>query len=154
MNREITRMTFVYRYPRPMLTVDAIVLLEESNQTPKVLLIKRRNDPYKGYWAFPGGFVDMDETAEHAASRELEEETGLSGINLKQFYTASKVDRDPRGRNISVIFYGFTDKENSKIEAADDALKAEWVSIKKLPALGFDHSEILEAFLKRYKEFK
>jgi len=134
---------FVYKYPRPALTVDAVVFcVEETNYS--VLLIKRKNSPFQDCWAFPGGFVDMDETVEQAAVRELEEETCLNNISLRQFKTYSAIDRDPRGRTVSVVFVGFTDSTNREVKGADDAAEAKWFSLNKLPELAFDHKEILQ----------
>lgn len=112
----------------------------------EVLLIKRANEPFKEMWALPGGFVDMGETVEQAVVRELEEETSLSGIELKQFHTFSAVDRDPRHRTVSVVFMGLADNSAEPI-AADDAKDAKWFNIDDLPELGFDHAEILEKVL-------
>ncbi len=134
-------MSFTYKYPRPALTVDAIVL--KKTHVVQVLLIQRANEPFKEMWAFPGGFVDMDETVEEAVVRELEEETSLSGIELKQFHTFSAVDRDPRHRTVSVVFYGFAN-EKAKPIAGDDAKNAQWFDLDNLPKLAFDHQEILE----------
>ncbi len=134
-------MSFTYKYPRPALTVDAIVL--KKTHVVQVLLIQRANEPFKEMWAFPGGFVDMDETVEEAVVRELEEETSLSGIELKQFHTFSAVDRDPRHRTVSVVFYGFANEKAIPI-AGDDAKNAKWFGLDNLPKLAFDHQEILE----------
>ena len=134
---------YTYDWPRPMVTVDAVVF-DTSGDVPKMLLIKRGNDPFKGQWAFPGGFVDMDEELENAAARELAEETGLAGVKLEQFYTFGKPGRDPRGRNITIAFIGIT--ENTKIKAGDDAADAKWFEIDKLPEkMAFDHNEVAEA---------
>lgn len=136
-------MSYTYEYPRPMVTVDALVI-SRNEEDFEVLLIQRKNEPFKNMWALPGGFVDMEETLEHAVIRELEEETGLKDIDLKQFYTAGKPGRDPRGRNITVVYYGFTDNKN--VVAGDDAGKAGWFSLSKIPALAFDHNEIINLF--------
>ncbi len=136
-------MSYTYQYPRPAVTTDAIVFLEKRDGL-QVLLIQRKNEPFQGMWALPGGFLDMGETLEKCAERELEEETGLSGIKLKQLHAFSTIDRDPRGRTIGVAFWGFTTKENSLVKGGDDASEAKWFPIKKLPALAFDHTEILE----------
>jgi 8-oxo-dGTP diphosphatase len=140
---------YVYNWPRPMVTVDAVVF-DASGTSPKVLLIKRGNEPFKGQWAFPGGFVDMDEELEDAAARELAEETGLTGIKLTQLYTFGRCGRDPRGRNITVAFIGIT-KEN-KIKSGDDAAEAKWFDIDDLPEMGFDHNEVAAVAIKRLKE--
>jgi len=94
-------------------------------------------------WALPGGFLDMDETLEKCAIRELEEETGLCGVKLKQLHAFSSINRDPRGRTIGVAFWGFTTIKNSKVEGFDDASEAKWFPINKLPILAFDHEEII-----------
>ena len=93
-------MAYTYKYPRPAVTADCIVITREAE--PKVLLIQRGNPPFKGAWAFPGGFMNMDETTEECAIRELEEETGLRLSDIHQIGAYSKIDRDPRGRTITV----------------------------------------------------
>ena len=140
---------YVYNWPRPMVTVDAVVF-DASGTSPKVLLIKRGNEPFKGQWAFPGGFVDMDEELEDAAARELAEEAGLTGVKLQQLHTFGRCGRDPRGRNITVAFIGIT-KEN-KIKSGDDAAEAKWFDIDDLPEMGFDHNEVAAVAIKRLKE--
>ena len=95
-------MAYTYKYPRPAVTADCVVITKEAE--PKVLLIQRGDQPFKGGWAFPGGFMNMDETTEQCAIRELEEETGLRLSNVHQIGAYSKVDRDPRGRTITVAY--------------------------------------------------
>ena len=136
-------MFYSYKYPRPSVTVDCVIFLREPENT-KVLLIKRKKYPFKDKWAFPGGFIEMDEDLENSAERELEEETGLKNINLSQFITAGTPGRDPRGRTISVIFVGFTDKDNCFIIPNDDASEGKWVPFDNIPVLAFDHNEILK----------
>lgn len=135
-------MPYTYDYPRPAFTVDAIVF-RKKEENYEVLLIKRKHDPFKGMWAFPGGFMDMDETAEHAVLRELREETGLTGVELRQLRTVSKVDRDPRGRTVSLVFYGFATPGQSGVEGADDASDAQWFAVNDLPPMAFDHDDIV-----------
>jgi len=132
---------YTYQYPRPAVTVDAIIICNRIS----VLLIERGREPFKGKWALPGGFVDMDEDLETACRRELEEETGLRVGELKQFKTYGSVDRDPRGRTISVIFYAFPEKELIPL-AGDDAAKAQWFLLDNLPELAFDHQQIIDEF--------
>lgn len=133
---------FTYQYPRPAVTVDAILI----NHHQEVLLIERGREPYRGKWALPGGFIDMDESLETACMRELREETGLEIENLKQFKAFGAVNRDPRHRTISVIFYAFTEgKLNAK--AGDDAANVHWFPISQLPELAFDHRQILNEFI-------
>lgn len=136
-------MTYTYEYPRLMLTVDAVVFRQNGSQL-EVLLIQRKHDPFAGMWALPGGFVDMDETVENAIVRELEEETGLKAENLKQLYTFSAIGRDPRGRSVSVTFFGLADMNNSAVKGGDDASDAKWFDIKYLPQLAFDHIKAVE----------
>ena len=107
-----------------------------------MLLIQRGADPYKGYWAFPGGFMNMDETTEQCAIRELEEETGLKVSTVRQIGAYSKVDRDPRGRTITVAYLAIIDKP-AQVTGQDDAAKAEWFPLSALPELAFDHVDIM-----------
>ena len=145
-------MAFIYEYPRPAVTADCIVVTREDD--PKVLLIERGHEPFKGYWAFPGGFLNMDETTEQCAIRELEEETGLKITEIHQIGAYSKVDRDPRGRTITVAYLAFVDKP-LPVKGQDDAAKAQWWPIKNLPRLAFDHEEIMkDAILIRNKILK
>ncbi len=139
-------MSYTYLYPRPALTVDAVVFTF-MNDRLKVLLIKRADEPFKGRWAFPGGFVDENEKVEDAVKRELYEETGMKDIELKQFYTASESGRDPRGWTVSVIFYGFVFSEKANVKAGSDAKDAQWHSISNLPPLAFDHQKIMNRAL-------
>jgi len=134
---------FEYEYPRAAITADIIVFLREESSV-KILLIKRGAYPYKNMWALPGGFMDMDETIETTAIRELEEETTLKNIKLKQLYTFSEINRDPRHRTVSVVFYGFTYKNNCNVIGSDDAAEAKWFDITNLPELAFDHKKIVD----------
>jgi len=135
-------MTYTYKYPRPALTVDAIVF----NDNSEILLIQRSSKPFKDLWAFPGGFVNEDETVETAVCRELEEETGINDVELKQFHTYSEPDRDPRHRTVTVAFVGKV-LNSVKPVAGDDAKNAQWFKISQLPPLAFDHSQILNDVL-------
>ena len=140
-------MNYTYDYPRMLVTVDCIVLLKTPSEPLQILLVKRGNEPYKDYYALPGGFPEMDELLVDAAKRELTEETGLSGVELKQLAAFDALGRDPRDRNIAIAFYGFTTPENSTLMAGDDAAEAEWFSLNKLPQLGFDHKQIIDIAL-------
>lgn len=132
---------YTYQYPRPSVTVDAILISKQNS----VLLIQRGGEPFKGLWALPGGFIEMDESLEAACHRELEEETGIRVGEIIQFKAYGSVDRDPRGRTISVVFYSFQDEE-SVPTAGDDAANAQWFPIDQLPELAFDHQQILDEF--------
>ena len=133
-------MEYTYKYPRPAVTADCVVITKEAE--PKVLLIQRGADPYKGCWAFPGGVMNMDETTEQCAIRELEEETGLKVSTVRQIGAYSKVDRDPRGRTITVAYLAIIDKP-AQVTGQDDAAKAEWFPLSALPELAFDHADIM-----------
>ena len=134
-------MEYTYKYPRPAVTADCVVMTNEPQ--PKVLLIQRGADPFKGAWAFPGGFMNMDETTEECAIRELEEESGLKVSELHQIGAYSKVNRDPRGRTITVAYLSIIDAPVS-VKGQDDAAKAEWFPITELPHLAFDHYDIMQ----------
>ena len=140
-------MTYTYKYPRPAVTADCVVITKEAE--PKVLLIQRGIDPYKGCWAFPGGFMNMDETTEQCAIRELEEETGLRVSDVHQIGAYSKVDRDPRGRTITVAYLAIIE-EPLAVRGQDDAAKAEWFPLSALPELAFDHAEIMQDAVRIY----
>ena len=132
-----------------MVTVDAAVFTF-SDDKAKVLLINRGNEPFKGKWALPGGFVGMDEELEDAVARELEEETGLATVQLEQMRTFGTVGRDPRGRMITIVFMGIATEGQDKIRAGDDAAKAQWFDIEELPGnMAFDHDEVVRFALER-----
>ena len=140
-------MTYTYKYPRPAVTADCIVITREAE--PKVLLIQRGNPPFKGAWAFPGGFMNMDETTEECAIRELEEETGLKVSTIHQIGAYSKIDRDPRGRTITVAYIAIIDSP-LEVKGQDDAARAEWFPVDELPKLAFDHEEIMSDAINFY----
>ena len=135
---------YSYKYPRAALTTDAIVFVKEENSI-SVLLIERGHEPFKGKWALPGGFIEMDETLDKACIRELEEETGLKVNGMSQFKTYDAIDRDPRHRTISVV-HSVELEEKQIVKGGDDAARAAWFSIDNLPELGFDHKLILDEF--------
>lgn len=135
---------YSYQYPRAALTVDAIVFTQKNNEI-YVLLIQRGQEPFKGKWALPGGFVNMDETLEVACIRELLEETGLEIAAMKQFKAYDAIHRDPRHRTISVVFSAEIN-EKKKVSGGDDAVRADWFPVTALPGLAFDHAQILSEF--------
>ena len=142
---------YIYDWPRPMVTVDAVVF-SPSGGRMQVLLINRGRDPFKGKWAVPGGFVEMDEELEDAVVRELQEETGLTGVHLEQMRTFGKCGRDPRGRQISIAFTGIASEGQDKIRPGDDAAKAQWFDIEELPQdLAFDHDEMIRFAIEKLK---
>ena len=140
---------FSYDYPRPALTVDLAITTREAH--PWVLLIRRKNEPFAGSWAMPGGFVDENERLEDAARRELEEETGVTVAELEQLYTAGDPGRDPRGWTVSVVYLAQVEPSALKAVAADDAEAVSWFPLDDLPPLAFDHAMILERVRARLK---
>jgi len=138
-------MTYTYEYPRAAVTADIVLFSRFENQD-YVLLILRKHAPFEGCWAFPGGFIEMDETLLESALRELEEETGLKGITLKQFRTYGDPGRDPRHRTITVVFTGRCDNL-PVVTGMDDASEAKWHPVNDIPKLGFDHDIILKDVL-------
>lgn len=133
-------------------TTDSVVFCD-TPEGDKVLLVQRKNDPFKGQWALPGGFLEDEETLEAGAKRELQEETGLIVENLDQLRTFGAPGRDPRGRTISITYWGIVPAE-SKVTGDDDAAKAKWFRIKELPALAFDHEQIVKKAIEQYLKRK
>ena len=129
---------YCYNYPRPAYTVDIAIFNNEN-----ILLIKRKHSPFQGLWALPGGFMDMHETPEDAATRELQEETWLEIKRLSQFKTFGTINRDPRHRTISTVFYSIIDHHITAPKAGDDAAEAQWWPLEHLPDLAFDHQDII-----------
>lgn len=137
-------MAYTYQYPRPAVTTDCVVFSTDQLGQKYVLLIRRKNEPYKDHWAFPGGFLEMTETADQCAIRELAEETQIIVNNVKQIGAFSSVDRDPRGRTITIAFVT-TLPHMEEPHGSDDAAEAKWFALNNLPPLAFDHAEILNA---------
>lgn len=141
---------YTYKYPHPAVTTDCVIFGYDTKDGLSVLLIKRGIEPYKDHWAFPGGFIRMDEDAETGARRELREETGLDTLYVEQFGCFSEVNRDPRERVITIAFYALVKK--SQVTGGDDAAAAHWFPIYNVPPLAFDHDRILRVALKTLKE--
>ena len=135
---------YEYKYPRAAVTAD-IIIFDKNKE--KILLIERGGEPFIGMWALPGGFMDMNETIEQTAFRELEEETNLTGIELNQLHTFTAIGRDPRHRTVTTVFYGFIEDNAQTAIAGDDAAKAQWFNIYDLPNLAFDHREVIDFFI-------
>ena len=134
-----------------MVTVDAVVFAFFAGHA-KLLLINRAKEPFKGKWALPGGFVDIDEELEDAIERELAEETGLVDVPLQQMHTFGKCGRDPRGRQISIAFMGIATEGLNTLRAGDDAVSVLWFDIEKLPKdLAFDHNEMANLAIEKLK---
>lgn len=138
------------KYERPSVTVD-VVMMSLREKDLQVLLVKRRSWPYEGMWAIPGGFVNMDESLEAAAKRELQEETSVQDVYLEQLYTFGAPGRDPRTRVITVVYFALLDSERLQVKAASDAADVGWFSVYELPQLAFDHEKILQYALNRLR---
>lgn len=132
---------FNYQYARPAASVDLIVP-RRIDQRWHILLIQRKFDPFAFCWALPGGFMEIDETLEQAAVRELREETGLMAIDVRQMHTFSRLDRDPRSRVITTVFIVQTDDFQQPV-AADDARDFRWADLESTTGLAFDHDQIV-----------
>ena len=143
-------MPYTYEYPHPAVTVDAVVFGYDDADL-KVLLIQRDGPPYRGRWALPGGFVNINEGLEDAVRRELAEETGITELYLEQLYTFGEPKRDPRGRVISVAYYALVKLVDHTVRAASDARNVAWFPVADLPQLAFDHEEVLDVALRRLK---
>ena len=145
---------YVYQWPRPMVTVDAAVF-RFSRGKAWLLLVERKKEPYKGRWAVPGGFIEMDEELEDAVARELKEETGLTGVRLEQVRAFGTVGRDPRGRQITVVFTGLAGKGQAAVRGGDDTAEARWFPIDRLPEnLAFDHDRVARVAIGKLKRTK
>ena len=140
---------YCYKYPHPAVTTDCVIF-GFNGERLQVLLIERGIEPYKGHWAFPGGFLKMDETAEEGAKRELKEETGLADAYIQQLYTFSNPDRDPRERVITIAYYALV--KIQEVKGGDDAASARWFPLDEIPPLAFDHDYILRMATQRLRE--
>ena len=140
---------YCYRYPHPAVTTDCVIFGFDGERL-QVLLVERGIEPYKGRWAFPGGFLKMDETAEEGALRELKEETGLEGAYMEQFHTFSAPERDPRERVITIAYYALV--KIQEVKGGDDAASARWFPLDEIPSLAFDHDYILRMATQRLRE--
>jgi 8-oxo-dGTP diphosphatase len=135
-------MSYSYAYPHPAVTTD-VVIFTIRDHVLELLLIRRGSDPFKNSWALPGGFVNINEDLEACALRELEEETGVTGVYLEQLYTCGTPNRDPRERVISVAYYALVPPDRINIRAASDAKEVAWFNLERLPTLAFDHETIV-----------
>jgi 8-oxo-dGTP diphosphatase len=141
---------FRYNYPRPAVTSDVAVLRVE--EVPEILLVQRKDPPFEGMWALPGGFMNMDETLEEAARRELEEETGIKAGELIRFDTYDKPGRDPRGRTITQVFVLIWKEGMGVPVAGSDAVSLDWFDLTGLPDLAFDHKDIIRDVIGMIRE--
>ena len=141
---------YTYKYPHPAVTTDCVIFGYDVREGLSILLVQRGIDPYKGCWAFPGGFLKMDEDADTGAKRELKEETGFEAESITQFGTFTAVDRDPRERVITIAYMALV-KEGG-VKGGDDAADARWFPVSSVPPLAFDHDRILRIALERLKE--
>lgn len=143
--------SYCYEYPRPAVTSDCVIFGFDGCSL-KILLIERGLEPFKGFWALPGGFMRMNESIEECAARELREETSVKEIYLEQFKVFSAPGRDPRGRVMTVAFIALVRPADYIPAAGDDASRAAWFDTTELPLLAFDHSQIIEEALQHLRE--
>jgi 8-oxo-dGTP diphosphatase len=141
---------YCYVYPHPAVTTDVVVFTIRG-QRLEILMIRRRSEPFRGSWALPGGFVDIDEDLEACALRELAEETGVRGVYLEQLYTFGAPGRDPRERVISVAYYALTRSDRLQMRASSDAAEVAWFPVSALPPLAFDHAHMIGFAHRRLK---
>ena len=141
---------YTYQYPHPAVTTDCVIFGYDLREGLSVLLVQRGIDPFKGRWAFPGGFLKMDEDADTGALRELKEETGFEASSITQFGAFTAVDRDPRERVITIAYLALVRKRD--VQGGDDAADARWFPVTAVPPLAFDHDRILRLALERLKE--
>ena len=149
MTKTMGKKKYVYDYPHPAVATDCVIFGFDGEQL-QVLLIERGVEPFMGCWAFPGGFLRMNESADEGAQRELREETGLKVEHIEQFYTFSDVKRDPRERVLSIAYFALV--KIAEVQGGDDARRAQWFNIEDIPQLAFDHDLILRKALARLKE--
>lgn len=142
---------YTYKYPHPAVTTDSVIFGFDGVSI-NILLIERGIDPYKGTWALPGGFLNMEETVEEGAKRELYEETNINDVYLEQFHVFSAVNRDPRERVLTVAFFALVSKNDFEVIAGDDASKAQWHEWNHLPPLAFDHADIIRMAREKLQE--
>lgn len=131
-------------------TVD-IVIFSIRNRELHVLLVRRGVPPFEGEYAIPGGFLRSDESLEEAAKRELHEETSVRDVYLEQLYSFGDPARDPRGRVVTVAYYALVSSDHIELSAGADAAEAEWIAVKRLPPLAFDHAKIVAYALDRLR---
>lgn len=138
------------KFDRPSVTVDVLFFTVKDKKL-QVLLVKRAAWPYKGYWALPGGFVNMNENLETAAAREIYEECGVKNLFLEQLFTFGEPKRDPRTRVITVVYYALAPSEEIKKIQKEEVKDAKYFPIDKLPKLAFDHKRIVDVGFERLK---
>lgn len=131
-----------FKLPKLTLTTDIVVFTIRAERL-EILLIRRGNPPFLGKWALPGGMVEEDEDLDVCARRELEEETGVTGLELEQFHAFGAPGRDPRGRFVTVAYLTLVRPDRLRPKAASDAAGVRWFAMDELPPLAFDHGEII-----------
>jgi 8-oxo-dGTP diphosphatase len=144
---------FCYDYPRPAVTADVVAVAGKNDAEARLLLIKRKKPPFQDVWALPGGFAEMEEDIEATAIRELEEETGLKGVEVHQIGAFGKVGRDPRHRTVTVAFLSCLDSV-AEVNGNDDASDARWFPLNDLPPLAFDHADIVKQGMELWQRLR
>ena len=128
-----------------------VVLFTIQGGTLKALLVRRQHAPYRGAWALPGGMVGAEESVDEAALRELQEETNIGNVYLEQLYTFGELNRDPRGRVITVAYYALVNWQQFQLKARQRVTEATWFPVRRLPPLAFDHRRIVDYALERLR---
>lgn len=142
---------FSYPHARKAVMVDAVVLGILNDQL-HTLLIQRKEAPYRGWWALPGGHVKLEETLEEAVHRELVEETGVQDLYFEQVHAFSALKRDPREPTISIAFFALVQPKDVTLHAGTDAKDARWFPLSELPRLAFDHAAILDVSIAKMRK--
>ena len=141
--------TNIFNYPHPFVTVDVLILTVVDNDL-RILLVKRKDEPFKNYWSIPGGFVQIDESLDEAAVRALQEKTGVKDVYLEQLYSFGDINRDPRAMVLTVSYFALTPSNKVGFSRVED-VGAAWFSVKSLPVLAFDHKKIIKYGIERLK---
>lgn len=132
-------------------TVDTVAFSVQQGVL-EVLLVKRKYEPFKSFWALPGGFLDDDDrTLDEAAARELLEETNVGNVYLEQLYSFGDKGRDPRGRTVTIAYLALLRQEEFELKASSDASGVAWWPVNELPPLAFDHKEVVSYAHKRLR---
>ncbi len=131
-----------HRLPQVTMTTDIVIFTIRAGRL-EILLIERGNPPYQGHWALPGGILEEDEDLDVCARRELEEETGVAGLELEQFHAFGAPGRDPRGRFVTVAYLTLVQPDRLAPKVASDAAGVGWFAVDSLPPMAFDHAEII-----------
>ena len=139
-----------HQYQNPALATDLVIFGYHDKQL-SILLLNRKEEPYTGQWTLPGAFLQMTETFSQACSRILSDKLGIGNVFLEQLYSFDRIDRDPRGRVVSVAYFALINPRNFEVIAGQMANDVRWFPVNTLPDLAFDHAEIFSLALQRIR---